>query len=227
MRTETAIQLSRPLVEVRLEDADALPGAAPVEAVERQAKQLDAEINQRAQEEQVRLAAEREGIERVLASMTEAAHNFDSRKRQLLAEMQQVAIELAVAVAGHLVHEKIQASEFPIENVVRQVVEHLGAKQPVKVRLHPDDLALLAQRLGDSPLATSAADVELVPDATLSRGDCRAEAGEVSMLSQLDVQLADLRRHLLGSLGHAEIERRKAQTGDRGLRRFPDRRQTA
>jgi flagellar biosynthesis/type III secretory pathway protein FliH len=80
--------------------------------------------------------------------------------------------------------------------------------------------------MGDALLADSA-EVQFAADATLARGNCRAEAGELSVLSQLDVQLADLRRHLLGSLEHAEIERRKAQPGDRSLRRFPDRRQTA
>ena len=221
MRNEAAIQLGRPLVDVRLEAPHVARGAGSAQT------DHGAELNRRTEEEQARLAAEREAIARVLAGMAESAQNFDARKRQLLAEMQQVAVELAVAVAGRLMHQKIEAGEFPIENVVRQVVEQLGAKQSVQVCLHPDDLALLAQRLGDAPLATASADLQLVADAELSRGDCRAQAGELSVLSQLDVQLADLRRQLLGSLGHAEIERRKTQPGDRSLRRFPDRRQTA
>lgn len=196
-------------------------GEPPVPSHEDQQLQREATQSRQAQQE-------REAIEQVLARLTDVARTFEAQQRHRLGEMQQAAVELAIAVAGRLLHDKIEAGDFPVETLVREVVERLGPRQPVSVFLHPDDIALLQQRLGEKQaLFPEATVVRLVPDAALKRGDCRAEAGEVSVLSHLEVQLNDLRQQLLGSLIDAEIERRKALPGDRNLRRFPDRRQTA
>jgi flagellar assembly protein FliH len=196
------------------------PDAKGIPAAEQQAQRA-AEVNRQAQQE-------REAIERILATLTEVAHNLETQQHQRLGEMQQAAVQLAIAVAGRLLQQTIDTGSFPVEALVRKVVERLGPKAPVNVFLHPDDLALLQRRLGENqPLFPDGSAVRVVAEATLKRGDCRAEAGEVSVLSQLEAQLNDLGEHLLGSLADAEIERRKALPGDRNLRRFPDRRQTA
>lgn len=177
---------------------------------------------------QRRLAEERQAIERVLASMMEVAQHLEAQQRQNLSEMQQATVELAMAVASRLIHDKVAAGNHAVENLVQQVVERLPARQSMKVYLHPEDLALLKQRVGSELTALAGGrEVQWIADPAVGRGDCRADSGEVSILSQLEVQLGDLRRHLLGALDHAEIERRKASAGDSELRRFPDRRQTA
>ena len=56
------------------------------------------------------------------------------------------------------------------------------------------------------PLFAPDANVRLVGDPTLGRGDCRAESGETTVFAELEVQLADVRHELLRSLGHAEHE---------------------
>ena len=57
--------------------------------------------------------------------------------------MQKLAVELAVAIASRLLHDQIQAGDYPVENLVRTVVERLDTPQPVTVFLHPEDLAAL------------------------------------------------------------------------------------
>ena len=46
---------------------------------------------------------------------------------------------------------------------------------------------------------------EFVADATLFRGDCRAKAGDVSVVYELNHQVEEIRRQLLSTVhGHAE-----------------------
>jgi flagellar assembly protein FliH len=139
--------------------------------------------------------------------------------------MQRAAVELALAVASRLLYTRIETGDYPIEVMVQQVVERLSAREEVTVALHPADLALLEARLEEEPdLLGEDGRIRLVADTTIPRGDCRAEVGDVSVLSQLDQQLEELRHHLLESLPDAEVERRQA---DRRVRRFPDRRRQA
>src|SRR5262249_51863811 len=118
-------------------------------------------------------------------------------------ELQRVAVELAVTIATRLIHDKVQANDFAVEELVRKVVEQLEPKQPVTVRLHPEDKALLERRLAGQPLVPAdAAEVPGVGDTAVPRGNCVAEAGPVSMQSQLEKQLSDIREHLLRNVGH-------------------------
>lgn len=220
MRFKQTIRFARLLRTIRLGDPT---------AVEIAAQQAEAESNARALAEstaQERERQERSGIEETLAALEEAAQSLTRWHNQLLNEMQQVAVELATAITTRVTYDKLETDRFAIEQLAHDVVSHLGTNGPVQVRMHPDDLALLNRRLGDGRMAEYH-NIQLVPDETLGRGDCIADAGDVSFASTLEEQLNGMRQHLLRNLTDAQIERRKAQAGDRELRRFPDRRQTA
>jgi flagellar biosynthesis/type III secretory pathway protein FliH len=168
---------------------------------------------------------DRQLIEQTLASLSEAIDGLEAQQRQRLEEMQQVAVELAVAIASRLVHERIEAGDFAVETLVRQVVERLGTSQPATVGLHPDDLALLEKRLGSGRrLFAEDSGIRVVADPTLVRGSCKAETADSGVHAQIETQLADVWRHLLQTIPEAVVERRRP---DQLLRRVPDRRQTA
>lgn len=167
-------------------------------------------------------------LERLLTSFEDLTHELHAQQRQRLAEMQRVAIEVAVAVASRLVHERLDAGDVAVEGLVRQVAERLEPKETLTIHLHPADLALLEQRAKDCQrLLPVAGRLRLMADAGLRRGDCRAETGDMSLLLQVDKQLEEMRKHLLDTLPDAEIEQRRPQPGDRQLYRFPDRRHIA
>lgn len=213
MRTESTIILKRPLAGAKLVE----PGSSTTP--------IDPDVTSSRAAEQS--AQEREAVHRVIEGLVEAVRALEDRKQQLLGEMQEVAVELAIAVASRLIHEKIEKGQFPVEKLVSSAVEYVGTKRPVKIRLNPQDIELLTARLGQASLGSERDPLELTGDAALPRGSCLVETDELSIVSQIEPQLIELRRHLLGNLENAEIERRKPQPGDRNLRRFPDRRQTA
>ena len=170
---------------------------------------------------------ERDRLAGVLGQLLELVGELRSAQRARLEEMQRVAVELAVAVARQLLFDRLEAGEFPVEQMVRAAVQRLEPRQAVTVYLNPEDLALLERRTADEPLfALDTEELRLVGDPALARGGCRAESGDLGILTNLEDHLADIRRDLLQALPAAEVERRKP-LGEPALRRFPERRATA
>jgi flagellar biosynthesis/type III secretory pathway protein FliH len=171
---------------------------------------------------------EQEALQRVLNNLVEVANELQAQEYQRLEEMQQVAVELAVAIASHVVHERIDAGDYAVEALVRKAAAGLKTAQPITIYLHPLDLELLEKRLAKmQPPAPDLTKLRFVGDALLGRGDCRAEAGEMGVLSQMQEHLAGLRKQLLETLPEALLDRRRSLPTARRLRRFPDRRHTA
>jgi len=116
----------------------------------------------------------------------------------------EVAIELAHAIAAKLIFEQVETDRFPIANLVHEVLARIDSREPAVVRLHPDDLVLL----DEFPVIRSGGDertLKYVADATLSRGDCKATAGEIKVVYELRHQIEEIRRQLLSTVsGHDE-----------------------
>lgn len=170
---------------------------------------------------------ERQAVEAVLANLERLGNDLRAQQGQRLKDMQQVAVELALAVASHLVQKQLVQNEFPIEHLVARVAERLEPQQPATLFLNPDDLNLLEARGGEAghDFLKANPDLRLLADASLARGDCRAETGDLTIVSRLEEQLNDLRAGLLETLPEAQVERRAQRATT--IRRFPDRRHTA
>jgi flagellar biosynthesis/type III secretory pathway protein FliH len=153
------------------------------------------EINQRLQEERVL-------IEQALAAMTRAAQAIHEQRHAERSDWRRAAIELGITLAARLVHDRITAGDFPVEELVRDMIGQVD-DGPLTVHLHPDDLALLQRRLDGRPLVDEPARPSLLADPGLKRGDCRVECKDNLVLSQLEVQLEEVRRRLLEGLGRA------------------------
>jgi flagellar biosynthesis/type III secretory pathway protein FliH len=148
---------------------------------------------------------ERQAIEQVLEQLRKAAQQLAARHNAAIDEMRQAVIELAIAISGRLLFDKLQAGEFPIEEMVRQALGRLPPAPVLTVYLHPEDRALLQRRLEDNLLLPGReTQLRIEADASLKRGGCRTEAGEIHVLADLADQLAGLRQHLLWSTNHAQ-----------------------
>lgn len=197
-------------------------GAAAVPVPSTDARDLATE------QQQAELDEQWAAVETFLGSVEEQLKEIEGRRRQALGELHQLAVELAVSIASRLVHDAIDADAFAVDKMVGQMLARFENTEPTEIRLHPDDLELLRRLVeGKPPPWANHSSYRLVADAKLNRGDCRIESGDFGLLFGVDLQLSEIRHHLMESLDDAQIERRKTQTGDRSLRRFPDRRDTA
>jgi flagellar biosynthesis/type III secretory pathway protein FliH len=122
----------------------------------------------------------------------------------LTMELQAAAVELAHVISSRLIFEEVNADRFPIANLVHEVISRLDLTASAVVRLHPADLAILQQQ-GAIEGSGDERQLQFVADSTLARGDCKAKAGEISVVYQLQRQIDDIRRQLLSTVnGHAE-----------------------
>ena len=123
----------------------------------------------------------------------------------MIHEFEEATVELAQAIAAKLIFEEIDNNRFPVANLVHEVVSRLDESSNAVVRLHPDDLAIIQEfpAIGSSDDGRS---IRFVGDSSLARGDCKAKAGEISVIYELRRQIDEIRRQLLSTVsGHAEI----------------------
>ncbi len=98
------------------------------------------------------LRSDRKLIETMLARLVDSVHQLQLDHRLRLAELQQAAVEIALTIATRLLHQQINAGDFNIEAMVREMVGQLGDDVPVTIRLNPQDLLLVERRLEGAPL---------------------------------------------------------------------------
>ena len=149
------------------------------------------------------LTEDRAWIERTLTAITSRVDALHESRRREWRDWQRNAVELAVTLASRLLHDKLAEGDFPVESVVRELIGEVGPG-PLVVHLHPADLALLRKRLDGKPLEAGHQGLKFAADPALGRGDCLVESTDTLALSQLPLQLAEMRRRMLRSLGHAQ-----------------------
>ena len=171
-------------------------------------------------------AADAARVEELLLEIVEGIHELEARRSRSLVELQQVAVELAVAVASHVIREKLEAGEMGVDRLVRDAISRLSPDDPMRIHVNPLDEAELAGALKDQLDAGTRSTV-IVADPDVPRGGCQVTAGDFGLLSTLQQRLETIRESLLQGIEHAQTERRKTRAGDGGVRRFPERRQTA
>lgn len=147
--------------------------------------------------------ADRARIEAVLESVRAAADAVRKDLNGRLREWQRAAVELAMATATRLLHDRVVSGEFPVEEKVREMIDQLNEGGPVTIRLNPADLQLLEDRLGGEPLLPGRDDPRVVPDPSLGRAEVRVEGREGMLLADVTRELSEIREQLLKDLGHA------------------------
>jgi flagellar biosynthesis/type III secretory pathway protein FliH len=152
---------------------------------------------------------------------------MERRRQQSLEELQVLAVELAVEITSQLMRRVVERNEFPIQELVGEAISRLEAAQQISIRLHPLDLKQLQAGNASSEGEWFPSSVSMLPDPTLERGTCVADGGDFGLLSTWQQQIADMQRMLREGLNDAQVERRGTEAASAGMRRFPDRRETA
>lgn len=148
--------------------------------------------------------AEEQLIRGALAALRTAAADAAGRPAPTLAQMQQVAVEIALTIAARLLHQHVDGDQFPVEAMVRDMAGQMFDDAPVAVRLNPADLELLEKRLNGEPLFPGQDDPRLIPDGSIGRGSCRIEGGAGTLLlSDPSRELQEIRDDLLRRLTNA------------------------
>jgi len=145
------------------------------------------------------------------ARLFEASMAALSRPLALLdTDMQQKLAELSLAIARQLLRRELKNDPTQVIAVVRETVALLpAAARDVRVTLHPEDAALLRERLA-TPQAQGAWTIH--EDPVMSRGGCRVTAEAAQIDARLETRLASVMAAMLGETRAAE--RSDAAPGD-------------
>lgn len=170
---------------------DDLPGpptVAELEALERQAR----EEGHAAGRAEGWAEAIREGqavvarLERLLEAAARPLEALDAATEQELAR-------LAVVIARRVLAHELSIDPARVVQAVQQAARALpAATRELRVRVHPDDLAILREH------DIAERHWQLLPDPALARGDCQLEAERSRLDARVETRLAAVVDAVLG-----------------------------
>lgn len=149
------------------------------------------------------------------AFLVEKERGYQDGLRQAAAERAEQAVRFVESCAdflnrcesqvAELVFECVEASlgrfDDPerIRSLVREVVNEHADRNPIRLRVHPDERFWAAEELKAlSSMKIELAAVEVAGDARLSLGGCVLETASAVVDASLPLQLAALKKSLLG-----------------------------
>ena len=152
---------------------------------------------------QAGLAAGETEIARRLAALDQRVAQFESVLNALARPLEKLddtvegqLVELALAIARQIVRRELKADPTQVLTIVRETIQLLPVTaRDVQIFLHPDDAALVRERL--APASTGRA-WSIAEDPMLTRGGCRvtSETGQID--ARLEAQLASIIGAVLG-----------------------------
>ncbi len=176
------------------EVAAALPTAARIEEIQRQAYEEAFALGRRDGLEQGKrqARAQAERLEAVLRQLGEPLRDLDERVVDEL-------VELALAIARHLVRRELRADPGQIVAVVQQAAAALPfATRQVRVVLHPEDAATVREMLNTAGGVEHGDGWVIVEDPAMMRGGCRVETEHSRIDASVEKRLAAIAADLLG-----------------------------
>jgi len=173
------------------EPMPALPSVEELEAIEQAAH---AEGFARGHAEG--LAAGQADIRRVIAQMEGILDSFTRPLARLDAEVGDALGDLAVRIAGALVGRAYRADPTLLADLVQEALDAVGTgNRELELRLHPDDLGVLAPHLAGLD------GVRLSNDTSLARGELRLHSESVRIDGTLASRLQACLQATLDSAG--------------------------
>lgn len=114
----------------------------------------------------------------LLAGVTAETRALRERQAAEEQELVSFAVDLALALAGHVVAGEVEAGRYDLHALAAGAIRRARetGQAPLRVRVHPEDFERLVGRLRDAvALAEGEEGPPAVPDASVPRGGVRVE----------------------------------------------------
>lgn len=126
-----------------------------------------------------------------------------TQQQQILDRLADETMELAFAVASHVVQKSLDAGTYDLHPIVRAAIEELLPSDQFVIHLHPEDLEQLSESLSDQWLELRQ-EVDLREDPTLERGACRVANQQHALVSTPEIRLENAKERLMASTSSVE-----------------------
>jgi flagellar assembly protein FliH len=151
----------------------------------------EAELAKRINEVDVKLAA----LDAIMGALAKPLEDLDSQVEQELTR-------LTLTVAKHLVRRELKMDPSQVIGIIRHTVSLLPlSARKIKIHLHPDDAAIVREKLAR---ASGEQEWQLAEDPLMARGGCRLTAENSSIDARFETSVAAA---LTGLLGEDRVER--------------------
>jgi flagellar assembly protein FliH len=131
---------------------------------------------------------------------------------QLDATIEQELTRLALIIAKHLVRRELRIDPAQVIGIIRHTVGLLPvAVRDLKVHLHPDDAAIVREKLAQP---SGEPEWVLKEDPLLARGGCRLTTATSSIDARLESRVAEAVNSLLGDEGGVRERSPKVDDAD-------------
>lgn len=159
----------------------------------------EAELAKRIAEVDVKLAA----LDAIMGALAKPLEDLDQQVEQELTR-------LTLTIAKHLVRRELKMDPTQVIGIIRHTVSLLPlSARKIKIHLHPDDAAIVREKLAR---ATGEQEWQLAEDPLMARGGCRLTTENSSVDARFEAAVSVA---LTGLLGDDRVEREPGP-GDAG-----------
>ena len=143
-------------------------------------------------------AAERLRLRNAFAALDSALGSIQHGEARWREALEENLVALAIAIAKQILEREVKVDRGVVEGLVRRAVSEFPVDQPVRVRLAPTDIGVLA----DAGAAVPPADLvdgraaRWIPDPLLTPGGCVVEGRERIVDGRVDSALERIYRQL-------------------------------
>jgi hypothetical protein len=128
---------------------------------------------------------------------------------RLAEQVRSDALEISILIARRIIETEITADIEPLFTVIRHVVRRAGESRRIVIHLCPEDAVRVEVAGGAKAMpGISAASVEVMPDQSLSIGDCVVEADFGVVDGRLNTRMEELRKILAEAIAGPTGENR-------------------
>jgi flagellar assembly protein FliH len=151
----------------------------------------EAELAKRIAEVDVKLAA----LDAIMGALAKPLEDLD-------AQVEQELTRLTLAIAKHLVRRELKMDPTQVIGIIRHTVSLLPlSARKIKIHLHPDDAAIVREKLARG---SGEQEWQLAEDPLMARGGCRLSTENSSVDARFEASVAAA---LTGLLGDDRVER--------------------
>lgn len=151
----------------------------------------EAELAKRIAEVDVKLAA----LDAIMGALAKPLEDLDQQVEQELTR-------LTLTIAKHLVRRELKMDPTQVIGIIRHTVSLLPlSARKIKIHLHPDDAAIVREKLAR---ATGEQEWQLAEDPLMARGGCRLTTENSSVDARFEAAVTVA---LTGLLGDDRVER--------------------
>lgn len=147
-----------------------------------------------------------EGLKKQTARLAQICDLLARPLAELDSQVEEQLVQLAIAIARQLVRRELRTDPSQVIAIIRETVGLLpAAARDVRVHLHPEDAAIVREKL--APPSTDRA-WTIVEDPVMTRGGCRVTTETAQVDARLETRMNAVIATLLGD------ERASANRGE-------------